>query len=52
MAARRLKEKYPDIEFSWFKGSTFSVTHLEKNRLPEFDEWLKSVDGVLAAAAD
>ena len=51
-AAKRLKEKYPDIEFSWFKGNTFSVSSLEKNRLPEFEEWIKSVDAVLAAAAD
>ena len=48
----RLKEKYPDIEFSWFKGNTFSVSSLEKNRLPEFEDWIKSVDAVLAAAAD
>jgi hypothetical protein len=52
VAAKRLKEKYPDIEFSWFKGTTFSVTNLEKNRLAEFEAWIKSVDAVLAAAAD
>ncbi len=51
-AAKRLKENYPDIEFSWFKGSTFSVSCLEKQRLPEFEDWIKSVDAVLAAAAD
>jgi hypothetical protein len=52
VAAKRLKEKYPDIEFSWFRGNTFSVTHLEKNRLSEFEDWVKSVDAVLAGAAD
>jgi hypothetical protein len=52
VAAQRLKEKYPDIEFKWFKGNSFSVTHLEKKRLPEFEDWIKSVDAVLAAAAD
>ncbi|HSW57043.1 MAG TPA: hypothetical protein VLH15_01450 [Dehalococcoidales bacterium] len=52
IAARRLTEKFPDIEFSWFKGNTFSVTYLEKQRLTEFDDWIKSVDAVLAAAAD
>lgn len=52
VASARLKEKYPDIEFSWFKGKTFSVSSLEKNRLPEFEDWIKSVDAVLAAAAD
>jgi len=52
IAARRLKERFPDIQFSSFKGKTFSVTQIEKNRLAEFDEWLGSVDAVLAAAAD
>jgi hypothetical protein len=52
VAAKRLKEKYPDIEFSWFRGNSFSVSNLEKKRLPEFEDWIKSVDAVLAAAAD
>jgi hypothetical protein len=52
VAAKRLKEIYPDIEFSWFRGNSFSVSHLEKKRLPEFEDWIKSVDAVLAAAAD
>jgi hypothetical protein len=51
-ASRLLKERYPDIEFVWFRGNTFSVSELEKNRLTEFEDWLKSVDAVMAAAAD
>ncbi len=51
-ASQRLKERYPDITFSWFRGNTFSVSELEKNRLPEFEDWLRGVDAVLAAAAD
>jgi hypothetical protein len=51
-AARILKEKFPDIEFSWFRGNTFSVSELEKNRLQEFEDWVKGVDAVIAAAAD
>jgi hypothetical protein len=51
-ASRQLKERFPDVEFSWFRGNTFSVSELEKNRLPEFEDWLKGVDAVLAAAAD
>jgi hypothetical protein len=51
-ASRILKEKYPDIQFTWFRGNTFSVSELEKNRLTEFEDWLKGVDAVLAAAAD
>jgi hypothetical protein len=52
VAAKRLKEKYPDIQFSWFKGNTFSVSELEPNRKNELDDWIKSVDAVIAAAAD
>jgi hypothetical protein len=52
VAARRLKERFPDVEFSWFKGNTFSVSELEKNRLGEFEDWITSVDAVIAAAAD
>ena len=51
-ASRRLKEKFPDIQFSWFKGNTFSVSELEKNRLDEFNNWIDSVDAVIGAAAD
>jgi len=52
VASRILKERYPDIEFSWFRGNTFSVSELEKERLKEFDDWIQSVDAVLAATAD
>ncbi len=51
-ASQRLKEKYPDIQFSWFKGTTFSVSELEPNRKKDFDDWIKSVDAVIAAVAD
>ncbi len=51
-AARRLKEKYPDIEISWFRGHTFSVSEQEKNRLAEFEDWIKGVDAVIGATAD
>jgi hypothetical protein len=52
IASKRLQELYPDIQLSWFKGNTFSVAYLEKNRLAEFEDWIRSVDAVLAAAAD
>jgi hypothetical protein len=51
-ASRLLKEKYPDLEFSWFRGNTFSVSEQEKNRLPEFEDWIRSVDAIIAATAD
>jgi hypothetical protein len=52
VASRLLKEQCPDIEFSWFRGNTFAVSELEKNRLAEFDDWIRSVDAVIASTAD
>jgi hypothetical protein len=52
VAAQRLKERYPDLEFSWFRGNAFSVSELEKARRQEFEDWIKSVDAVVAAVGD
>jgi hypothetical protein len=47
-----LRKNYPATEFIWFRGSSFSVSELEKDRLPEFEDWIKSVDAVIAAVGD
>jgi hypothetical protein len=47
-----LQKKYPAAEFTWFRGRTFSVSELEKDRLQEFEDWIKSVDAVIAAVGD
>ncbi len=52
VAMNKLKERYPSIDFSWFRGTTFSVAELEKSRIKEFDDWIKSVDAVIAAIGD
>jgi hypothetical protein len=52
VTSRKLKERYPDIEISWFRGNTFSVSGMEKNRLEEFEDWIRSVDAVIAAVGD
>ena len=49
---KRLCEKYPTTEFIWFRGRTFSVSELEKDRRQEFEDWIKSVDAVIAAVGD
>ena len=49
---KRLRERYPTTEFVWFRGRTFSVSELEKDRLKEFEDWIKSVDAVIAAVGD
>jgi hypothetical protein len=52
VAANKLKERFPTIEFSWFRTNTFSASAEEKERLPELEDWLKSVDAVIAAVGD
>jgi hypothetical protein len=47
-----LRKKYPTAEFIWFRGRSFSVSELEKERLQEFEDWIKSVDAVIAAVGD
>ena len=49
---KKLKEKYPDAEFDWFRCQSFSATELEKDRLGEFEDWIKGVDVVIAAVGD
>ncbi len=51
VAANKLKEKFPTIEFSWYRTNAFSAAE-EKERLPELEDWLKSVDAVIAAVGD
>ena len=47
-----LQKKYPTSKFIWFRGRDFSVSELEKERIPEFEDWIKSVDAVIAAVGD
>ena len=47
-----LRSKFPTAEFNWFRGKTFSVSELEKDRRQEFEDWIKSVDAVVAAVGD
>ncbi len=52
VVAKRLKEKFPDIEFTWFKTQTFSVSEFEPVRRREFEDWIQGVDAVVAAVGD
>jgi len=49
---RKLKERFPAAEMTWFRSRSFSVSALEPERKTEFEEWIKSVDAVVAAVAD
>jgi hypothetical protein len=52
VAYKKLKEKFPTIEFSWYRTNSFSASAEEKERLPELEDWLKSVDAVIASVGD
>ena len=52
MAEKKLKEKYPSAGFTWFNTESFSISALEKERIPEFEAWIKEVDAVIAAVGD
>jgi hypothetical protein len=52
VAARKLKERFPTIEFSWYRGQTFSVSELEKENKTKFEDWLNGVDAVVGAVGD
>ncbi len=49
---KKLKERYPSCETSWFRGQAFSVSELEKERVLDFREWINGVDTVIVANAD
>ncbi len=41
---KKLKAKYPSCQISWYTT--------QKTNVPEFDDWLQSVDAVIAAVGD
>ena len=49
---KRLKERFPTAEITWFRAKSFSVSELEPTRRDEFESWIKSVDTVVAAVGD
>ena len=48
----KLKARLPDLEFSWFRGNTFSASELEQGGPERLADWLKGVDAVVAAVGD
>jgi hypothetical protein len=49
---RRIKEKYPDTEFSYYRGQAFSVSELEPQNIDTFNAWIDEVDTVILAVGD
>jgi hypothetical protein len=52
VAARKLKENFPNIQFSWYRGTSFSVSEFERDNRDKFEDWINGVDAVIAAVGD
>ncbi len=48
----RLKETYPTAEFNWFSNLTPNEALVDLPEKPQFEDWLKEVDAVIAAYGD
>lgn len=52
----KLKERFPSTEISWYvprEKYTYNIVQIESDVNKEvFEEWLKGVDAVIAAAGD
>jgi hypothetical protein len=49
---RRLKERYPQAEFSYYRGKAFSVSEMEPENIDKFNAWIDGVDTVVMAVGD
>ena len=49
---RKLKEKYPTSETSWYRAKAFSVSEQEPQNIDKFKEWIKGVDTEILAVGD
>ena len=49
---RKLKERFPTSEISWYRGRSMSVSELEPKNKEEFEEWIDGVDAAVLAVGD
>ena len=49
---RKLKERFPTSEFSWFDSTLVNVLETETQNKAKFEEWAKGVDAAVAAVGD
>lgn len=49
---RKIMEKYPKAEFSYFRGQAFSVSELEPQNKDKWDKWIDECDTVILAVGD
>jgi len=49
---RRIKERFPSAEFSYYRGKAFSVSEMEPQNIDNFNKWIDEVDTVILAVGD
>jgi hypothetical protein len=49
---KRLKEKFPIAEFSWYQETEINTPEIESRNQAEFEDWLKGLDVVLFTYGD
>lgn len=49
---KRLKERFPTIEFTSFENEKPNETIIEQDAKERFEEWVEGVDAVVAAFGD
>jgi len=49
---RKLREKFTTLEFTYYAESELNILAIETESRAIFQEWLKGVDGVIAAVGD
>ena len=50
---KKLKERFPDCQTKWFiKHDMVKILQVKDEDKTKFDEWIKEVDGVIAAIGD
>jgi hypothetical protein len=49
---RRLKERFPDSNYTWYHNEMMGVADLESERKDRMEAWVSSVDAVVLAVGD
>jgi hypothetical protein len=49
---RKLKERFPTAEFSWYESNGVNVLETETGNKAKFEEWAKGVDTVVLGVGD
>ncbi len=52
LVEKRLKDKYPTAEFTYFSSIIINEPAYETKEKDKFEDWLRGVDAVVAAVGD